>query len=187
MKKIVAVMAMMIAVAGMGYTASAQVNAQVNINSQPDWGPVGYDYVQSYYFPDYNFYYDVIRGKYIVLNNNQWVYTTIAPAGMGFDPYRAYKVVVNEKRPYNYNQKHRREYARYKGQGPQQPMIRDSRDEKYKNRQQVTYRAPRRNSRAQDEKGKNGNTPTNNEGHSPANNGIGNDRNSNRVETGARR
>ena len=39
--------------------ASAQVKVGVNINigSQPEWGPRGYDYVEYYYLPDIEMYY----------------------------------------------------------------------------------------------------------------------------------
>lgn len=110
---------------------NAQVNVNVNIGRQPAWGPTGYDYAPFYYFPDFNFYFDVARNQYIVLNNNMWVYMNSIPGRFGFDPYNAYKVVINQNRPYLYNRTHIRNYAKYKGQGNKQPMIRDSREEKY--------------------------------------------------------
>lgn len=110
---------------------NAQINVQINIGSQPAWAPTGYDYVPFYYFPDFNFYYDVNRNQYIIFNNNVWSYITSVPTRFGFDPYNAYKVVINQNRPYLYNKTHIRDYRKYKGQGAKQPMIRDSREEKY--------------------------------------------------------
>lgn len=111
--------------------ANAQVHVQINIASQPAWGPTGYDYVPFYYFPDYNFYYDVNRNQYIIFNNNVWSYVTAVPTRFGFDPYNAYKVIINKNKPYLYNKTHIRDYGKYKDQGLKQPMIRDSREEKY--------------------------------------------------------
>lgn len=111
--------------------AHSQINIQINIGSQPAWGPTGYDYAHYYYFPDYNFYYDVMTAQYIIYRRNSWVYTSAIPASYGFNPYRAYKVVVNQQNPYAYNATHIRNYARYKGQWARQPLIRDSRDSRY--------------------------------------------------------
>ncbi|MFT4093873.1 MAG: hypothetical protein QM640_09530 [Niabella sp.] len=131
MKKIL--IAMFVLFFGLTITpaAKAQVSVQVNIGSQPAWGPTGYDYAPYYYFPDYNIYFDVSSNKYIILNNNSWIYVSSVPARYRFDPYSAYKVVIKQSKPYRYNQTHIRAYAKYKGQGSKQPMIRDSKDEKY--------------------------------------------------------
>lgn len=132
MKKVIAIVSMLFAATTINSSpASAQVNVQVNIGSQPTWGPVGYDYVQFYYFPDYDFYYDIGKAQYIIFRNNVWTYVANIPSRYRFDPYNAYKVVVNQNKPYLFNKTHKKNYAQYKGQGPQQGMIRDSRDNKY--------------------------------------------------------
>lgn len=131
MKKIIAIAALFLMGITFAPKAQAQINIQINIGNQPAWGPTGYDYAQFYYFPDYNFYYDVMTGQYIIYRRNAWVYTTVIPAAYGFNPYRAYKVVINQNRPYAYNASHIRSYGRYKGQWARQQMIRDSRDYKY--------------------------------------------------------
>jgi hypothetical protein len=41
----------------------AQLNVNVNIGSQPLWGPVGYEHVDYYYLPDIDSYYYVPRGS----------------------------------------------------------------------------------------------------------------------------
>ena len=132
MKKIMAIVAMMfLGLAFAPTKVKAQISIQINIGNQPAWGPTGYDYAQFYYFPDYNLYYDIYAGQYVIFRRNAWVYSSVVPAGYGFDPYRAYKVVLNQNRPYAHNASHIRTYANYKGQWARQTMIRDSRDYKY--------------------------------------------------------
>lgn len=132
MKNMIAIVAiMMMGVAAVPQKAEAKINIQININTQPIWGPVGYDYAQFYYFPDHNFYYDVNRSQYVIRKNNKWMYTKNVPAGYRFNPYTAYKVVLNESTPFQNNSKHVRFYAQYKGKGNQQQLIRDSRDSRY--------------------------------------------------------
>jgi hypothetical protein len=60
------------------------------------------------------------------------------PAGLparynGYNIYNTYKVVVNEPRPYLRADVYRTKYAKYKGHGPKQIIIRDSHDNRYKN------------------------------------------------------
>ena len=110
-------------------TAQAQLQVSVNIGVQPAWGPVGYDYARFYYFPDHDFYYDVVQARYVVWQRGRWVYLSAVPV-VGFSPYRSYKVVLTQPQAYLYHDNHIRSYASYKGRKPQ-PMIRDSRDEHY--------------------------------------------------------
>ena len=60
MKKMIIGLAIVIT-SGMAVPASAQVrvNLNINIGSQPAWGPAGYDYVEYYYLPDIDVYYYV--------------------------------------------------------------------------------------------------------------------------------
>jgi len=111
--------------------AKAQVNVQVNIGSQPAWGPTGYDHADFYYLPEINCYYDIARAQFIYLQGNNWVYGNSLP-GRYHNPnlYNMYKVVVNQPTPYRYNQTHINEYARYKTVHNQQ-VIRDSHDARY--------------------------------------------------------
>jgi hypothetical protein len=55
MKKFVLMLALI--AGGITYDATAQVSLNVNIGSQPVWGPVGYDRVDYYYVPDIDAYY----------------------------------------------------------------------------------------------------------------------------------
>lgn len=114
--------------------ASAQVSVSLNLNigSQPDWGPTGYDHVDYYYMPDIDSYYDVANHQYIYLSGSRWTRSSSLPARYGnYDLYHGYKVVVNEPKPYLHNRVYRAKYAKYKGR-KDQPVIRDSHDIKYK-------------------------------------------------------
>lgn len=112
----------------------AQVSVNINIGNQPAWGPVGYDYVQFYYIPEINAYYDVMTGQYIFLQNRRWIHARVLPPRYRhFDLYRTHKVVINNHNPYMYNNQHRRDYGRYRNdrsqialrdhRGPQRPAI----------------------------------------------------------------
>lgn len=117
--------------------ANAQVSVTINVGSQPDWGPVGYDYVDYYYMPDIDAYYYVPQKQYIYLESNRWVFAHSLPSRLRwYDPYHGYKVVVNEPKPYLHHETYRARYGKYKGSGgPQQVIIRDSHDNRYKNNQ----------------------------------------------------
>jgi len=110
---------------------AAQVSVNINIGSQPVWGPVGYDYVEYYYLPDLDIYYHVPTQEYVYLVNGRWVFSRILPPYYSnYDFYRGYKVVINEPRPYLYHNRYRANYAQYRGR-MSQPVIRDSRDSRY--------------------------------------------------------
>lgn len=108
--------------------AQIRIGLSVNINSQPDWGPSGYDYAQFYYFPDIDVYYDVVNREFVYFDDGQWIYSYELPSFCAdFDLYNAYKVVVNETRPYLRADFFRREYAHYRGYHGQ-PVLRARRD-----------------------------------------------------------
>lgn len=110
----------------------AQVHLNVNIGSQPVWGPVGYDYVDYYYLPDIETYYYVPRRQFIYLNNGQWVFVSALPARYrSYNFYNGYKVVINEPRAYLKFSTHKVFYAKYKGGNRKQVIIRNSNDPKY--------------------------------------------------------
>jgi hypothetical protein len=112
--------------------AKAQVSLNINIGSQPVWGPVGYNHVDYYYFPDIDAYYNVPSAQYIYSNGGRWVRGSSLPARYrNFDLYRAYKVVINEPKPYLRNNIYVTKYSKYKNYGGRQGIIRDSRDTKY--------------------------------------------------------
>ncbi|MDO3644934.1 hypothetical protein [Mucilaginibacter sp. L3T2-6] len=112
--------------------ANAQISLSINIGSQPDWGPVGYDHADYYYMPDIDAYYDVTDHLYVYNENNVWVHRAFLPERYHFDKYRTYKVVVNERNPWEHDAVIRSRYASYKGRTGQ-AIIRDSHDARYKN------------------------------------------------------
>ena len=117
--------------AGFANSASAQVRINVNIGSQPVWGPAGYDYAEYYYLPDVDAYYYIPDRQFIYLNGNKWVFARALPSSYHYDLYSGYKVIVNEPKPYLRPAIYREKYGKYKGWYGKQAVIRDSRDSKY--------------------------------------------------------
>lgn len=131
MKKLI--LLMMLGISSLIYnTANAQISLNVNIGSQPLWGPVGYDHVDYYYLPDVDSYYSVPKRQFVYLNNGNWVFNNSLPARYSnYNLYNGYKVVVNGDRPYlNYNT-HKVKYVKYKNWGGKQKAIKFSNDRKY--------------------------------------------------------
>jgi hypothetical protein len=111
----------------------AQVHTRVNINldKQPVWGPTGNDYVENYYMPDIETYYNVPQHRFYYNEGGRWVGRSSLPSRFGkVDLYHSHKVVMNEKEPWKNHMTYKDKYATYKGQHNQQP-IRDSKDSKY--------------------------------------------------------
>lgn len=115
----------------MPFQAQAQLSINVNIGSQPLWGPVGYDHVDYYYLPDVEAYYHVPRRQFIYLQNSRWIFSASLPSRYrGYDLYSGYKVVVNSRDPYRNFNRDRVTYARYRGYKGQK-VIRYSNDSRY--------------------------------------------------------
>src|ERR1700749_5361664 len=77
--------------------AGAQVHVSVGINvgSQPEWGPVGYDHADYYYMPDIDAYYDVPNHVYVYYEGGRWIHSgALPPRYANYDVYHGYKVVV---------------------------------------------------------------------------------------------
>ena len=55
--------------------AQIHVNLNFNIDSQPIWGPTGYDYVEYYYLPDIEVYYNVPQHRFIYFERGPVSYT----------------------------------------------------------------------------------------------------------------
>lgn len=97
-------------------TAQVKLNVNVNLGSQPAWGPAGYDYVEYYYLPDIGAYYYVPTRQFIYLNNGNWVYVNSLPSRYrSYNLYSGYKVVINEPKPYLQHSTYQVRYAKYKG------------------------------------------------------------------------
>jgi len=117
---------------GFDFTANAQLGIQVNIVSQPLWGPVGYDYVNYYYMPDIDAYYDVPNRHYVYFEDGRWITrNSLPPRYSYYDINNGYKVVINDRSPWMHNDRYRTQYASYKGRHDQ-GMIRNSHDDKYR-------------------------------------------------------
>src|SRR6185312_4701469 len=113
--------------------AQLRIHANLNIGSQPEWGPVGYTHADYYYMPDIDAYYDVANHQYVYYDNNVWVHNRVLPPRYGnFDRYHSYKVVVNQRDPWEHEDQIRARYSHYRGRHDQQ-VIRDSRDDRYRN------------------------------------------------------
>lgn len=113
--------------------SEAQVSVNVNIGSQPLWGPVGYNYVEYYYLPAIEAYYHVPSRKYVYSNNGKWLFVSALPSKFkGYDFYSGYSVVINKPKPYLNHGNYRSQYAKYKNyKSPKSRIIRYSNDSKY--------------------------------------------------------
>jgi hypothetical protein len=130
-KLIICVVVFLSAAISKNAVAQVRLNVNVNIGSQPTWGPVGYDHVDYYYMPDIETYYYVPNRQFVYLSNGNWVFSpSLPPAYRNYDLYSGYKVVVNEPRAYlNFGQ-HKVKYNQYRGNSGQQ-LIKYSNEPKY--------------------------------------------------------
>ena len=111
----------------------AQIHGSVNLNigTQPVWGPTGYDHVDNYYLPDIETYYNVPTHRYYYNERGRWRSSANLPSKYSnYDLYNSHKVVVNDNQPWKNHSTNQTKYASFKGQHDQQP-IRDSKDSKY--------------------------------------------------------
>jgi uncharacterized membrane protein YgcG len=116
----------------LGLWSKAQVSVNINIGAQPVWGPVGYDYVNYYYLPEYDIYYDVPGHRYVYLDGGQWLFArTLPPRFATVNLYSTYKVVLNEPKAYLYHNDHKVKYIKYKSGGFNQVIIKNSKEPKY--------------------------------------------------------
>ena len=131
MKKVIIALFLVAGTATITQKANAQISVNINIGSQPAWGPTGYDHADFYYLPEANCYYDIGRRQFVYQSGNNWIYGATLPGRYGnLNLFNTYKVVVNRPTPYRNNMADMRAYGRYKGMH-NQAIIRDSRDSKY--------------------------------------------------------
>jgi hypothetical protein len=107
--------------------------ASVNISSQPEWGPTGYDYAAYYYLPDIETYYDVSKHQYIYFSGHRWNFTSLPPKYREVDLYNCYKVVINQPKPFLRFKEHKEAYSKFKGLQKEQAIIKNAQDEKFRN------------------------------------------------------
>ncbi|NDV95522.1 hypothetical protein D0T84_11460 [Dysgonomonas sp. 521] len=133
MKKFIVIISIFFA-AGLFNLSSAQnINININLDQQPAWGPIGYDYAGYYYFPDINVYFDVANSLFYYLSGSRWISNKYLPSNYRkYDLYSMYKVVINDKQPWLQNKTHKKSYSQYKGDRTQEP-IRYSNNTKYNN------------------------------------------------------
>lgn len=141
MKKILSIVALTAVILLTTNNANAQnISFSINIGTQPAWGPVGYDYVDYYYFPDFNGYYDINNGMFIYFDRGRWITARYLPAVYRhFDLYNIYKVALNVHKPWLYNNRHIKHYKKYRNYHGHQVVIRDSRDKRY-HKSRTNYR-----------------------------------------------
>lgn len=114
---------------------SAQISVNINIDSQPLWGPVAYDYVEYYYLPEYGIYYYAPKAQFVYRKGNKWLFSNKLPYQYRqANLYTTYKVVINEPKPYLRNDYYANNYKQYKQEHSKQDIIRDSHDSKYTKR-----------------------------------------------------
>lgn len=105
--------------------SKAQVNVSFNVNMQPLWGPANVNYVEYYYLPEVDVYYNVPTSQYIYFSGGNWLTVTNLPSRYQVDLYRTYKVVINEPRPYMNHNRYKTKYGKYKHYHNKQSVNRD--------------------------------------------------------------
>jgi hypothetical protein len=132
MKKLIFIAALLVGCLSLKIADAQRARVAINISSQPDWGPVGYEHADYYYMPDIDAYYDVSAHQYVYSDNGTWVHVNALPPSIHFDRYRSYKVVVNDQSdPWEHDADIRAKYDIYKGR-TNQAIIRDSHDVRYR-------------------------------------------------------
>ena len=101
-------------------SVEAQVSVNVQIGSQPAWGPSGYSNVNYYYLPDVQAYYDIRASRFIYFSRGKWYNSSHLPSQYrNYDLYNGYKVVLTNyhgNRPFMYFNDHKTKYYKgYKG------------------------------------------------------------------------
>lgn len=92
--------------------AQAQVSVNVNIGTQPQWGPRGYDHVDYYYLPEIESYYYVPSRQFVYLSGNRWIHSRRLPSRYrNYDLYGGRKVVINSPRPWLQHRDYRTRYV----------------------------------------------------------------------------
>lgn len=114
MKKVF--MSMLFAAAVFSATSAiAQVKVNVNLGTQPQWGPAGYDYAEYYYMPDIETYYYVPKKEFVYLSGDKWMFSPSLPQRYsGYDLYSGHKVVFTTPYAYKSFNTHKVRYAKYK-------------------------------------------------------------------------
>lgn len=154
MKKIILSIGFLVAMASFTGTEASNINVSINIGAQPAWGPVGYNYVEFYYFPDINIYYSVNQGLFHYPYRGRWISARYLPiAYRNYDLYGLYKVVLTDRNPWHYNKRHIHDYRHFKG-NRSQIVIRNSHDNRYRDSRKNDVRWYKDNHRDNKNKGR---------------------------------
>lgn len=168
MKRIILLSALFISLSIFNNVSAQHISVNINIGSQPAWGPVGYDYARFYYFPDIDCYYDVNLSLFYFWDRGNWVSARYLPyAYHNYNLYRTYKVVINDHNPWRYHHNHRKMYAKYRG-NHSQVVIYSSKDKRYKNSRnnRVEWLAPEHRSNNNSRNNNRGNNYNNRQNNS---------------------
>lgn len=141
MKKFIILLILIGSIATIEKAQAQHISVSININSQPSWGPTGYDYVDYYYLPDINVYYNVNNRKFVYLDGRRWITARYLPHRYrNYDLYNMYKVVLvgGHHNPWVNNRIHYRDYGRYRNYRGQ-AVIRESRSPKYNHSRNNNY------------------------------------------------
>ena len=107
--------------------AKAQASVSVNIGSQPQWGPQGYNHVDYYYLPDVESYYYVPSRQFIYLSGNRWIRSSRLPSRYrSYNLYNGRKYVINSPRPYLHHNNYRTRYGGYGYNRPGRVIVRNN-------------------------------------------------------------
>lgn len=172
-------LAIMLSVGIYNQIQAQNVTVNVNVNSQPSWGPSGYDYAGYYYFPDLNIYFDVNNSLFYYLSGSNWISNQYLPDKYRqYDLYSLYKVVINDSKPWSNNKTHKKSYSGYK-KDKTQTSIRYSNDSKYStskqnNRAWVNTSANSSNNKGNNNSNSNSKGNNTNSGNNKANNSNSN-------------
>lgn len=101
-----------------GFTSGllrAQINVNINLDSQPKWGPSGYNYVESYYLPEHDLYYNVPKHGYYYPSGGRWLFSPSLPVRYRkINLYQTPKIVLVDRYPYKNHKIHYNRYANYR-------------------------------------------------------------------------
>ena len=90
----------------------AQVHVNVNLGIQPAWGPVGHSYVENYYLPDIEVYYNVPAHRFYYFEGGRWIWrSSLPPRYRDYDLYRSHKIVINDREPWRNHVSYRDRYS----------------------------------------------------------------------------
>ncbi|HSU28238.1 MAG TPA: hypothetical protein VLJ68_07645 [Chitinophagaceae bacterium] len=146
MKKIIAALALIVALSSVNAVqGQIRFNVNINLSSQPSWGPRGYNYVEYYYLPDIDAYYYVPRRQFVYLSGSRWIFSaSLPPQYRSYDLYSGHKVVINQPNAYLYYNQHRAKYGHFRDDYNRSQYFRRDNDPRNRNNNNNRKYKPRR-------------------------------------------